>query len=239
MDRLSSVQKENGFTLIEVLISTAIIGLVVYLAFLAQSFFVNIWYSNKLATNIAMEEYRAHSLLRSAIESITEYFITDPELERSGVHYPFFNADSISVEFVTLSSVFFKGSAAAGRLFLKKNSEEKTVALIYEEEPLTAAYIRYQGDKIAYSRSMTISDGLSRVTFRYYGTWEIIYDNEEEVLKAIKQWQAVYQGKDRNTTPDIIEISLSGKNGGQTLSFPVKSHNPYKNVYFNHEIQSD
>ena len=123
--------KKNGFTLIEVLISTTIIGLVVYLAFLAQSFFMNIWYSNKLATNIAMEEYRMHSLLRSTIESVSEYFITDPESERAGAHYPFFNADSTSVEFVTLSSVFYKGSAAVGKLYLKKNSEDKTLALMY------------------------------------------------------------------------------------------------------------
>ena len=237
MDRLSSVQKENGFTLIEVLISTAIIGLVVYLAFLAQSFFVNIWYSNKLATNIAMEEYRSHSLLRSAIESITEYFITDPELERIGAHYPFFNADKSSVEFVTLSSVFFKGSAAAGRLFLKKDSEEKTAALTYEEAPLNATYIRYQGDKIAYSRSMVIADGLSRVAFRYYGTWEILWNDELEFFETTKRWQDVYQGKDRRTTPDIIEISLSGKNGDQKLSFPVKSHNPYKDAFFSNEVQ--
>ena len=233
------MQKENGFTLIEVLISTTIIGLVVYLAFLAQSFFVNIWYSNKLATNVAMEEYRAHSLLRSAIESITEYFITDPESEKVGAHYPFFNADSKSVEFVTLSSVFYKGAAAVGKLSLKKNFEEKTMELIYEEAPLNTMYIRYQGDKITYSRSMVIADKLSNVTFRYYGTWEIIWDNELEYFKTIKQWQDIYYGKDRATTPDIIEISLVGINGDQTLSFLVKSHNPYKNAYFNNEIQSN
>lgn len=231
------MQKENGFTLIEVLISTTIIGLVVYLAFLAQSFFVNIWYSNKLATNIAMEEYRAHSLLRSAIESITEYFITDPESERIGVRYPFFNAGSTSVEFVTLSSVFFKGSAAAGKLSLKKNSEEKTTELIYAEAPLNTTYIRYRGDKIAYSRSMVIAGGLSKATFRYYGTWEIIWNVELEFYETKKRWQDVYQGKDRETTPDIIEISLAGISGDQTLSFPVKSHNPYKNAYFNSEVQ--
>ncbi len=231
------MQKENGFTLIEVLISTTIIGLVVYLAFLAQSFFLNIWYSNKLLTYVAMEEYRVNSLLRSAIESVTEYSITDPESEKTGAHYPFFNANSTSVEFVTLSSVFFKGSAAAGRFFIKKNSEEKTLALIYEEAPLNAAYIQYQGDKIAYSRSMTIADKLSKVTFRYYGTWEIVWDDELEYYKTIKRWQNVYQGKDRKTTPDIIEISIANKNGDQTLSFPVKSHNPYKDAFFSNEVQ--
>jgi len=229
------MRKENGFTLIEVLISTTIIAIVVYLAFLAQSFFLNIWYSNKLASNIAMEEYRVHSLMRSAIESITEYFITDPESEKAGAYYPFFNADSSSVEFVTLSSVFFKGSAAAGKLFLKKNTKEKTMALIYEEASLDATYIRYQGERIAYSRSMVIADGLSSVTFRYYGTWEIIWNDELEYFEANKQWQDVYQGKDRKTTPDIIEISLAGKDGEQRLSFPVKSHNPYKAAFFDNE----
>lgn len=230
------MRKENGFTLIEVLISTTIIALVVYLAFLAQSFFLNIWYSNKLATNIAMEEYRVHSLMRSAIESITEYFITDPESEKVGAYYPFFNADSKSVEFVTLSSVFSKGSAAAGKLFIEKNTKEKTMALIYEEAALDATYIRYQSEIIAYSRSMVISDGLSHVTFRYYGTWEIIWNNELEYFESIKKWQEVYQGKDRKTTPDIIEISLVGKDGEKILSFPVKSHNPYKATFFNNDV---
>ena len=232
-------QRESGFTLVEVMISTTIIALVVYLAFQAQSFFVNIWYSHKLSTLAAMENYRAHTLVRSAIESITEYFITDPESERAGARYPYFIADSASVAFVTLSSVFSKGHAAAGKISLKKNSGEKTTALVYEEMPFDTLYIRYQGDRTAYSRSIVIADNVSKATFRYYGTWEIIWDSELEYYKTIKRWQDVYQGKDRNTTPDIIEITLSGKNGDQTLSFPVKSHNPYKQAFFNNEIQPE
>jgi prepilin-type N-terminal cleavage/methylation domain-containing protein len=234
-----AMRRETGFTLVEVMISTTIIALVVYLAFQAQSFFVNIWYSNKISTLSAMEDYRAHSLLRNAIESITEYFITDPESERAGARYPYFIADGASVAFVTLSSVFSKGHAAAGKISLKKSSGEKTAVLVYEEMPFDSLYIRYQGDHITYSRSIVIADKVSKATFRYYGTWEIIWDSELEYYKTIKRWQDVYQGKDRKTTPDIIEITLSGKTGDQTLSFPVKSHNPYKEAFFNNEIQPD
>ena len=236
---MNAKRKNAGFTLIEVMVSTAIMGFVIYLAFLSQSLFIDMWHSRKTLGKNALDTYRAHVLIRNAVESVCDYSVTDPESERNGIYYPFFQGKIDSVVFVTLSSVFGKEIPAVGRLKLQSGADMDLPDLVYEEAPLDQFYVRYANDDIPYSRKLTIAKGVSACRFRYYGVWEIKWNPELDYFETIKRWQDEYSGKDRNWTPEKIEINISGKDGEKRLSFSIKGHNPYKDFFFNELRQKD
>ena len=108
--------RTRGFTLIEVLISSMVLAVIIYLGTLSYSMFLSMWGERRLLDTKAVNKYRSHMLLRSSLESVYDYYVTDRANERLGLYYPFFKGEKDEMEFVTLSSVFKKGFPAAARL---------------------------------------------------------------------------------------------------------------------------
>lgn len=226
--------RSAGFTLIEVLIATMVLSAVVYLATLSYSMFLNVWEEKRLTDTSAINGYRSHILVRSALESIYDYYVTDPANEKKGLHYPYFKGGRDTLEFVTLSSVFKKGVPAAARIRLKDqdNGDEKYRAIVYEEAPLDNAYIKYYSDNLKYSRLMAVYTGIKKINIRYYGVWETKWMPEKHDFETIYKWQETFDGKKKNAVPEIIEMTLITDNGDKTLFFTVRGNNVYKRGFF-------
>ena len=224
----------KGFTLIEVLIATMVLSAVVYLATISCSMFLNVWEKKRLTDTSAINAYRSHILVRSALESIYDYYVTDPANEKAGRYYPFFNGEGDMLEFVTLSSVFKKGVPAAARIRLDNQpaGDENYRAIVYEEAPLDNAYIKYSGDNLKYSRLMTVYTGVKKINIRYYGIWETKWMPEKDGFETIYKWQKTFDGKKKNAVPEIIEMTLITDNGDKALLFPVRGNNVYKRGFF-------
>jgi len=224
-----------GFTLIETLIATLILSAVIYLATLSYSIFLDVWGQKRLSDTRAIDAYRSHILVRSALESIYDYYVTDPANEKNGLHYPYFKGGRDTLEFVTLSSVFKKGLPAAARIKLKNpdTGNENYRTVIYEESLLDKAYIKYSGDNLKYSRLMTVYTGVKNLNIRYYGVWETKWSPEKDDFETIYKWQKTFDGKKKKAVPELIEITLITDDGDKTLLFPVRGNNVYKRAFFN------
>lgn len=223
-----------GFTLIETLIATLILSAVIYLAVLSYSIFLDVWGQKRLSDTSAIDAYRSHTLIRSAIESIYDYYVTDPANEKKGLHYPYFKGGRDALEFVTLSSVFKKGVPAAARIRLNNQhaGDENYRTIIYEEVPLDKTYIKYAGDNLKYSRLMAVYTGVKKIHIRYYGVWETKWMPEKDDFETIYKWQETFDGKKKNAVPEIIEMTLTTNNGDKTLLFTVRGNNVYKRGFF-------
>ncbi len=233
MVRLSN--RNAGFSLIEVLIATMILSALVYLATLSYSMFLNVWEQKKLTDTSAINDYRSHILFRSALESIYDYYVTDKANERIGRYYPFFRGERDKFEFVTLSSVFSKGAPASACLRLKRidATAGKYYNIIYEETPLDRMYIKYADDRPQYSHAMVIYPQVEKINIRYYGEWETRWVPERDNFETVYKWQDTFDGAERNTIPETIELTISAEEGETTLLFQVKAKNVFKRAFFN------
>ena len=224
-----------GFTLIEVLISTIVLSAVIYLATFSYSLFLDSWEKNRFIDASAIQQYRSHLLVRDAVESIFDYYVTEAGRSSGSRHFPFFKGDAESFEFVTLSSVFEKGKPAAARIRLVKEGDEKLKTLIYEEASLSKTYIRYEEDRPEYKKSIVLYRQVVQLRIRYYGAFEFRFVPERDDFVTEYKWQETFDGKQRSAAPKTIEITLETPEGKIKLVFHVKTQDTGKLYFFNPE----
>lgn len=234
LPRSAIANPSTGFTLIEVLIATMVLSALIYLAMLSYSMFLNVWEEKRLTDTSAINDYRSHILVRSALESIYDYYVTDPANEKTGRYYPFFKGEGDRLEFVTLSSVFNKGLPAVARLRLERQdtADGEYYKVIYEEMPLDQTYIKYADVKPEYSHAMVVYTDVKKINIRYYGEWEIRWVPERDDFETVYRWQKTFHGEERNTIPEAIELTLNTRTTETTLFFPVIANNVYKRAFF-------
>ena len=224
-----------GFTLIELLIATLVLSMVIYLATLSYSLFLNTWERKKLSDVAAIQEYRSHLLLRNSIESIFGYYVLDRESERSNHRFPIFKGQKESLEFVTLSSVFHKGKPAVAQIKLEQSEVSNLKTLVYREASLEQTYIRYRDDPIEYKNRMPIYESLKSFRIRYFGLWGTEFDKVKQEFVPVYKWQETFEGKERSVVPDTIEMIVESEVGETKLVFPIMAHSLGRYYFFNRE----
>ncbi|RKZ27498.1 hypothetical protein DRQ26_03040 [bacterium] len=233
-------KKESGFTLIELLISTVILTSLIYLAALSYSLFLRIWKQGGIIADTAVNRYRTDILIRSSLESIYDYYVTDPANERAGLYYPFFKGDQDGVEFITLSSVFLKGSPAVARLGIKRtnNSKEKHFEIVYEETPLRDLYVRYNDFSGDYRYSMVVYNDVKDFKPRYFGVWEEKHGFKRHggLARTLYKWQSSFYGKEKRSIPREIEFTVLRQDIHETLHYSIRTGNIFKTAFFRREF---
>jgi len=200
--RKLSQNRENGFTLIEILVVTLILSVMVSLAFFAMGLYLKTWSGRSLGDTRTLQEYRSRTLVRHALESVWEYYVTDPANERIEIFYPFFKGETRSLTGVTTSSVFQKGVPAVFRIRLGDGNETDG-SLIYEEAPLEKWYLRYMNDSPVFAYSLVMMTRITQIGFRYYGFWEILpLAENEDIPQIVYRWQETFDGRERGDIPE-------------------------------------
>jgi len=230
--KIFAVMNNRGFTLIEVLVTGMIMTVIVSLSFFAMSLYLNEWETGRMGDTAAVEKYRRLQLLHAAVESIWEYFVTDPANERVGHYYPYFKGKPSSLAFVTTSPAFTDSLAAAARIRLVEGKGQSGQELVYEEAPLDKAYIRYYDNKINYPVSFRLQLYGQRLRFRYYGRLEFRFLPQEERFEEIKGWKDTYDGQQRQAVPETIEMVSATDKNGTVYIFNVKAWNKAKLGYY-------
>ena len=232
------VLDSRGFTLIEVLISTTILGMVLGVAMMTISGFMDIWQKGDILFSNEFVIARNQILLRDSLESVYEYYVTDKtaDLLASRVkprYFPFFKGGKDQMEFVTRASVFNHGAPAVARLAVVKNKFE-TYDLVYEEADLETRYIQSAREQIFYSRSTVMFSDLDQVSFRYYGVVDETFDTLSREVVSVFAWTKKYTGQVAGHVPGRIEIGIRSKAlGGKKITFEVRAENEAKNGFFN------
>lgn len=223
----------SGFTLIEVLISTLILGMVLTVTFTALTTYRNVWEKSDtlFADVFTMSRYKI--LVRQSIESIYSYYVTEKTGEKKEVYFPLFKGSDKKIEFVTLSSVFDDGFPAAAELTIEQNKYNK-YDIIYKEAPLVDFYIKYADDQLEYSKKIKVYKNLNKAGFRYYGVFDIIFHPEQQKSEFVCKWDDHYFSRKRGRLPEILELEIdSDRNGKEKLTFYIKSDSSYKHGLFN------
>jgi prepilin-type N-terminal cleavage/methylation domain-containing protein len=222
-----------GFTLVEVMISTLILGAVLAVTFTALTTYRNAWEKSDSLFSDVFTRSRYRILVRQAVESIYGYYVTEKTGEQKDVFFPLFRGSATAVEFVTLSSVFDDRSPALARLSVEKITDDH-YNIVYEETPLVDVYIKYPDELPAYKNSIEVYTGLSEAGFRYYGVVDIIFHPELQTRELVYAWNDQYLSKQRARLPEIIALEIdSDDNGKENIRFAVTGDGSYKHGLFN------
>jgi len=202
--------------------------------------FLDTWGKEIAADKGALDRYRKQVLLRASLESTYDYYVTDPADDRKGTYYPFFKGVSTSIEFVTLSSVFYGDIPAIARLkvvpYQAESGSKELCRLSYEEAPLDRTYVKYAGSPIRFKRSMVVYAGYLHCRFRYFGEWKTRFSPEKNGFETSYKWQDTFSGRERQTIPEKIELTLDNGAGKIRLIFFIRTYNLYKRGFFRHEF---
>ncbi len=225
----------HGFTLVEMLISTAILAMIIYLASLSLGTFLALWHRSQAGEMETLQDFRARTLVRASLESCWDYYVTDSASEAKVIYYPFFKGRETQVEFVTISSVFWQGCPAVARLQAVEGDTPDSLSLVYEEAPLNRNYLRYNNDKVTFTRTLHLQNRVKRVKLRYLGVWEVKSSSAADEYETVYRWQDAFSGKQENRLPARIELTITTAGGDEKLLFPIRGNNVYKQNFLHPE----
>jgi prepilin-type N-terminal cleavage/methylation domain-containing protein len=224
----------SGFTLIEIMIATMLLGLILGIATRAGSNFMHIWQNDANLFSNVFDSTRHQMLLGNSIESLYGYYVKATTGAWGEEKYvPFFKGDSKGLEFVTLSSVFSHGDPAVARLYAEEKDSGK-YDLIYQEADLDLFFIRTWEDSVPYTKKTAILTNLERVDFRYYGISETQVDPQLMIVNEKYGWDSRFSGKQSGLLPHKIEITIHfPTNGEQKIVYEIIAKSDYKTRLFN------
>jgi prepilin-type N-terminal cleavage/methylation domain-containing protein len=231
---------QQGFTLLEVLVTGVLVSIVVALAFYSLGFFLKGWQQDRLETRGPLERFRIRILVQNALESVWEYNVTDPSSERRGAYYPFFQGSSNSVTFITSSSVFRKFGTAVARLRLEAPRQGGVAGnaadLIYEETALDEFFVKYHGDTLSFADRAVVERNVTALNIRYYGPREVRFSPERFTVETTYGWMDQFDGREQGGLPSLIEIRWDRADGERRIrTFHVQATGGLKGRYLHRD----
>jgi len=199
--------RSRGFTLVELLIAMAILGMVVGLASYGYSLYTRHWEGRVGHFDRAQAQYQRLDLAIAALENTLPYVVRDAR-GRPGFY---FLGREEGLTLVTLSPVFTPGDLAVIRLFREPAGDGRW-RLVYEEAPLGDTRLRRAEQTLPFRHRMVVLDGLPALSFAFYG-WRSVQARLEAAdspeLGLGPEWSAEYDGLALEQHPQRIALRIA------------------------------
>jgi len=207
---MATPRKLGGFSLLELLVSMAVLSLVIGLATYAYAMVTRQWDGHLGRYDAAQSQYQRQEWLAAALEDTLPYLVQDDQGEPGF----YFLGREEGLTLVTLSPIFGVGEPALIRVF-REVDNEGSWQLVYEEAPFAGSVLVRADQRMNFRHRLVIARGLPRPVFRYFGWAELasrLAFGAAEV--ADRGWFDEYDGMQRRYHPEKIEVRL-----GNTATF--------------------
>jgi len=219
------VKSKSGFTLMELLMSLAIMSAVLVLAATAYQMYTDTWRRDLSKIEKSFHQFQLQDLTLNALQAVIPLSVLKEENPGSGWGF-YFLGRSEGMTAVTAAPIFSNGYPAVIRLFSEATADGK-YQLVYEEAALKDMVLKFAGQTLPFTRRIIIRDGVDQIRFRYFGWPSLsakLSSNAEETFDMAKdgtQWFDDYDGLSRSYQPDKIEIQFN--NEFILVELPVRS----------------
>ncbi|MBF0370849.1 MAG: prepilin-type N-terminal cleavage/methylation domain-containing protein [Magnetococcales bacterium] len=214
--------KQSGFTLVELLVTLVLFGMVITLSGTSYSWFASRWQQWQIRFAQQSASARQHQLVHQAVTATLDYHA--PDIHGSTDRRIYFEGNAQGFRGVTLASLFQPDSPALYSLEFKA-SQDDLYSLEYREWPLQNLYLAQQkeveeglGEPFVWQ----LAEGLKQPRVDYYG-WEnstILQTQGEEFLLTTSAattvteepeatWHDNYSGWERGLLPERIRLRFS------------------------------
>lgn len=220
--------KAKGFTLIELMIATALLSLVMFSGYYAYSLYSASWQKQTdkywRLTNLGLKL----SALDRMLQGTSPYIIKDINNSWS----IFFNGDENFIQFITASPLFSASPALVELQVTEQTNGLKS--LMYKESPLIKSPLINQGDVRQWQYQKIILKQIENIKFEYFG-WEnfaqaqFFFIESESVTQKQQRWYKKHQLEQRRLLPNQVRLHIKLKDQpANQLVFPLAQGSYFK-----------
>lgn len=213
---LQSIKNSQGFSLVEVLIASAILLMVLFIGSYGYNLFARYWQEGAGKFDETFEEMQGLNVLFGIMKDTRPYIIKGGE--KGFFHY--FEGGKSVVRSFSNSSMFVEDRMAFYELKVEEN-ENNLLNLVYRESVVTENPVIYERDVGSYTNKRVLLRNLNDVSFEFRG-WQSYEDWVKRNLfkEDIRQyWYGFYSAKDTLIPPSIVRISFTIE--GNTSSIDI------------------
>ncbi|WP_448246061.1 PilW family protein [Thalassotalea agariperforans] len=206
------MKRNQGFTLVEMLVSMVLLSMVLLIASGAYSLFSDRWNGRLGHFNQSMKTAKQLILVQESLKSIISYVVTNKTKEPS----LYFEGNRNGFVAVTLRSLFNPETAAVIRLQVIQN-EDFSYQLIYQESTMVEQLLINLEQPINFGDPIVLFDKLKDVNFQYFGwpSTESKYWTPDSPLEepSPQAWFDEYNSLEIKLQPEQIKIMFSSDKG--------------------------
>ena len=198
--------RQNGFTLVELLIVTLLLSMVMMTGMYAYSLFTNKWRNELGHFNETAREVTNFQRLQYVLETIEPYVVKN----QTALPVFFFVGGRQSVLAVTDSGLFDPMSPEIFRLSVETDANGK-FELLYQARSAADELLISSEQSVEFSHQLTLFKELDDVSFRYYGWSSPLAKNQAgtgDAPGARAQWYEIFSGLDYRMMPEILELTI-------------------------------
>lgn len=207
----SLLLKRRGFTLVEVMISLTILGLMILMIFGAFRLGLSAWEKGESVSEDYQKIRVISRLISQQMKSVVPYKIKSKKAEGD---YLAFEGKEQSLKFV--SALPFKTRQPEGFVYVtyvfKKEGEKAGQLLLHEQRALNRDFIEEEPNQ---ERSIPLLKDISEIRFEYYREEDKAKDQSE---KWLKEWDA----KEEKRLPKALKMTItSDRRSGKQEDEPL------------------
>lgn len=210
--------KQKGYTLIEILISLFIFGLVISLVSFAVSQGLS-QYKDVIQKTSKFWERSKIFWFHKSFSSIIDYYVKDEDW------FPFFEGDSSSMIYITESPIA-EGIPVIAIIVNERKDFDKRTLIYYELPVYTLNYKEikeiYNSGKYKEGKKIVLIDNLDSVNLEYFGG---------DVNRESPDWYSNFSGKRQKTLPQFVKISFKRNGEKRNFIFTIRNNSKIKDIY--------
>ncbi|AWL11209.1 hypothetical protein HMF8227_00713 [Saliniradius amylolyticus] len=212
------MNRNQGFSLVELLVSLTLLSLIVFTGTLAYQTFSDYWAREKTGFKDAYKLARGASLLHTTLEDIKPYLVVENKQP-----YFYFEGGETVLRAIRQQAVTAEGPALF-ELITKSSETGEGLDLIYSELPLKQSnFQNIQRHTDNFSYQFILMTGIQDLSFSFFG-WPHFNDFANQYSQDNRideqQWFGFYSAKDTWVTPTQVRVEVVMM-GGKTLKLDV------------------
>tara|TARA_B100001063_G_scaffold246967_1_gene288866 strand:+ start:14415 stop:15086 length:672 start_codon:yes stop_codon:yes gene_type:complete len=198
------VKSSKGFTLVELLVTMALVSLMLTLATYSFNQYSSFWAKELGDFDNVTADAKFISLMDKAISNALPYFVENNKNELGG----YFLGRDEGFTFVTTAPIFSSDSYDAVVRILKEQINGAEY-LVYEEAPLNQIKLSSYKQELDFKFRVVLFSANS-IAFSYYGAESIESKYlVDEMEVPVKKWYKDYDGEKTKLSPEKLAININ------------------------------
>jgi prepilin-type N-terminal cleavage/methylation domain-containing protein len=201
------MNKDKGFTLIELMIAISILSLLLYTGSYMYSTLANRWNQELGEFNQHFAQSRSFILLQELLSGVMPFVIRDKQ--QADMPTMFFVGAEDSLLAVSRGGVVSSDYPEIFRLSALQNKNDK-YDLVYQSASTKNTLLLDAQQQIEFEHRFTLIQNAEEIEFAYFGWPSFQIKNQSpENTPAQSRWFSNYSGVDRQLNPEKITVSVT------------------------------
>ena len=228
LNNSSKAQRNNGFTLIELMIATSLLMVVMFSGYYAYSLYSQKWQKRVQVFWHNTEQATALDSLHKVINSALPYIVNGKD-DKAVIY---FKGSNNHISFIS-SSAIFSAEPALVQLSIEGIVGSNHYNLIYQEQSIKHNLVLDIDHQAQWQYEIILLSNIADFNISYFG-WQSFIDatkqlNSELLVKEdTRSWYRNHQSNISRLLPEKVQISFTSEKGPSDFQIAFSQHSIYR-----------